>query len=196
MVIEDEEALRECLSQYLMRTGYVVHEASPKTAGAFLESDQTIDMLITDILMPFINGVALARAFLDKFPGILIVFISGYGQEIMEKYPDAPPAVFLHKPFLLTQLGQLVNMMLTLRPICHTRLGPHQPQLVIMPTASANRCGTPAEETDRYLLDKLDDNGQRNFEVHVLACSACAERLRVYSCFLEQLKALFRPGGN
>ena len=109
MLVEDEESLRDCVAEFLQKSGYEVHCATGDTAIAAFEQCSGIDLLITDVIMPGINGVALAQRILKELPGLPIIFISGYLEEsIIERYPDLPNSVFLQKPFTFNTLESAI----------------------------------------------------------------------------------------
>ena len=109
LLVEDEEYLRDCIYQMLVLSGHNVYQASGDTALRTLEEYPTpIELLITDVLMPGINGIDLALAVLDRYPAITVVFMSGY-PDIMDRFPGAPQAIFLAKPFELSELVRIVR---------------------------------------------------------------------------------------
>jgi DNA-binding NtrC family response regulator len=139
LLVDHEELLRNRLSQELLKSGHIVHQATGATALTVLEHcDQGIDMLITDVLTPGVNGVNLALAILQQCPGIPIIFMSGYGEEIMARYPEAPKAVFLMKPFSPSHLARIVVTLLTLRSIQDAR----EP---VLGDPAADRKGNPVD---------------------------------------------------
>ncbi len=116
LLVEDEEDLRDCIYQMLVRIGHTVYQARGETAlRALEECSAPIEILITDVLMPGINGIDLAVAVVDKYPTIPVIFISGYGPDIMDRFPRAPKSIFLAKPFELSELVRVVRTSLTRR---------------------------------------------------------------------------------
>lgn len=116
LLVDDEEPVRDPLSLHLTNIGHTVHQATGDSALRMIEvCEEMIDILITDVVMPRVNGVALAHAARGKYPGIPIIFVSGYDEQIMDRYPGAPDALFLKKPFLPSELARVVTTLLTLR---------------------------------------------------------------------------------
>ncbi len=116
LLVEDEEYLRDCIYQMLVLIGHNVYQASGNTALRVLEECSTpVEVLITDVLMPGINGIDLALAVRDKYPTMSVIFMSGYGPDIMERFPKAPEAMFLAKPFELSELVRIVRTSITSR---------------------------------------------------------------------------------
>lgn len=106
LLVEDEDALRKLARIALESQGYQVYEApDAETALQLLEThaDLTFDILVTDLIMPGIDGRELAQRLLQRYPHLAIVFMSGY-------VPDSIPldafatAVFLAKPFTPSDL--------------------------------------------------------------------------------------------
>ena len=79
LLVDDDEAVRGVTSAVLRDLGYAVHEAaSGAVALRLLESGSPIDLLLTDLAMPFMTGAQLAQAALARRPMLPVVFISGY----------------------------------------------------------------------------------------------------------------------
>jgi DNA-binding NtrC family response regulator len=100
LVVEDEEQIRTILVTVLGRRGYQVLAAS--TPSAALELFQThggaIDLMISDVIMPEMNGPALAERLLAERPDMRVLFISGFtdGVTLDARRPNIS---FLGKPF-------------------------------------------------------------------------------------------------
>ncbi|MEX2649271.1 MAG: ATP-binding protein [Alphaproteobacteria bacterium] len=112
LLVEDEEVVRAFAARALRGKGYVVIEAD--SAQAALEAvhapSQTIDLLITDVVMPHMNGPALVREIRAVRPDLKVVFISGYAEDAFRGGLDALDQVgFLPKPFSLKQLAAKVK---------------------------------------------------------------------------------------
>jgi len=102
LLVEDEDSLRTLTRNSLEASGYKVLEAKEGTSAleASLQYRETIDLLLTDIVMPGMNGRALAQELTRQRPGIKVVFMSGYtGQTYSEKSPIGPGSFFIAKPF-------------------------------------------------------------------------------------------------
>ena len=69
-----------------------------------------IDILVTDIVMPRLSGVELARQLLERKPGLKVLYMSGYASELPFPGPTSGPSVaFISKPFTPTQLIDTVH---------------------------------------------------------------------------------------
>lgn len=102
LIVEDENAVREIASSVLRGNGYYVLEAanSDEALAICRDRDGTIDLLITDIIMPGMQGPELAKEILAVFPQIAVLFISGYPDNSVAKLElFESENNFLQKPF-------------------------------------------------------------------------------------------------
>ncbi|NJD27913.1 MAG: PAS domain S-box protein [Chloroflexi bacterium] len=113
MVVEDDAAVRQFVQIVLERHGYRVIAASgasdalDRIAGA----DGPIHLLITDIVMPGMSGVELAKRAAELVPGIKVMFASGYTENTIVHHGVLDPGVpFLQKPFAPGQLAERVRV--------------------------------------------------------------------------------------
>jgi PAS domain S-box-containing protein len=106
LVVEDEPAVRQITRRMLVMSGYRVLEAS--NAGEALligERHQgDIDIVLTDIVMPYLSGVEGARRLVVQRPTLKVVFMSGYSDTYDPVELEALGAQFLSKPFTRDQL--------------------------------------------------------------------------------------------
>jgi CheY-like chemotaxis protein len=173
----------------LVQAGHSVYEASGGAdALAVLEQHSgTIDVLIADVVMPSMNGVDLALAILQKHPGIQIIFMSGYGEEVMYRYPQAPKAVVLGKPFSLPELARRVATLLS------QDAGTTQPLVdwdaIRSPSAAGASCDMESDLPVRYFLAELDDRSRDDYEEHFFGCAICAQQVREFFDLADALRA-------
>jgi signal transduction histidine kinase len=100
LLVEDDAAVRAIARRVLQQAGYTVIEApGPRTAMELAEGHpKPIDLLLTDVILPSENGVALSRRVLAVRPGLRVAFMSGYtGEPHGVEVPASAP--FLPKPF-------------------------------------------------------------------------------------------------
>jgi PAS domain S-box-containing protein len=111
LLVEDYRRVRELARKVLTRQGYrVLTAASGDEAVALAtEFDGTIDVLVTDIVMPGIGGQEVARRLQELRPGIATVFMSGYTDENLDSLGLDSGNVFLQKPFTPVALAQKVR---------------------------------------------------------------------------------------
>jgi PAS domain S-box-containing protein len=115
LLVEDEDAVRVIVSTVLRRQGYQVLEAStPRGAcDIFEQRAHDIDLLLTDVVMPEMNGPALAQRLVALRPELRILFISGYADMAMPFDQANPNVGFLSKPFQASVLTHRVQEMLS-----------------------------------------------------------------------------------
>jgi two-component system cell cycle sensor histidine kinase/response regulator CckA len=116
LVVEDEASLRTLIVRLLQALGYSVLEAAD-SATAIQIGDQhgkPIDLLLTDVVMPGMNGRALAHRLLERRPGLRVLYMSGYtGQVVGDRGVIDEGSFFLPKPFSRDGLAQKVREVLT-----------------------------------------------------------------------------------
>jgi two-component system cell cycle sensor histidine kinase/response regulator CckA len=114
LVVEDEEALRELLRRLLERQGYaVLLAAHADEARQLFERHASIDVLLTDVVMPGASGPALVTQLATQRPGLKVVYMSGYTDDAMIRRGELPPGMaFLHKPFTSETLAQKLREVL------------------------------------------------------------------------------------
>ena len=112
LLVEDEDAVRLFGARALRNKGYEVIEAkNGEEALEILKTDaDSIDLLITDVVMPGVDGPTLIRQVRIDHPGMKVIFISGYTEDAFRKNLDEGEVVhFLPKPFSLQQLAGKVK---------------------------------------------------------------------------------------
>lgn len=116
VLVEDEEMIRGLLTVVLKRVGYeVLTCAHPEEGIAVCQQHQgKIDLLLTDVVMPGMNGREMANRILEILPELRVVFMSGYTEQILrrERQMDAP-FEYLQKPFTLLALTQKLSRVLS-----------------------------------------------------------------------------------
>jgi two-component system cell cycle sensor histidine kinase/response regulator CckA len=115
LLVEDEDAVRMFGSRALRDKGYDVAEAtSGETALELLQQDpQGFDMVITDVMMPNMDGATLATHLRAHAPNLKIIFISGYTEDAFRHRLSIDENIhFLPKPFNLKELAQKVKNVL------------------------------------------------------------------------------------
>jgi CheY-like chemotaxis protein len=101
LVVEDDEQLRGVIGAALRRRGYTVHEAA-NAGEALLIAEQhlAIALLLTDVVLPRMSGVELARRLVELRPGLRVLYMSGHDPaEVLRTRLGESPAMFLAKPF-------------------------------------------------------------------------------------------------
>jgi two-component system cell cycle sensor histidine kinase/response regulator CckA len=112
LLVEDEAPVRAFASRALRLRGYTVIEAdSAEQALRTLEDPGlSVDIFVTDVIMPGMDGPSWVREALKKRPGVRVVFVSGYAEESFgDAQASIPNSVFLPKPFSLNELTETVK---------------------------------------------------------------------------------------
>ncbi len=115
LLVEDEAPVRAFASRALRLRGYTVLEAeSAEDALRTLEDPSlTVDVFVTDVVMPGMDGPSWVRQALKDRPEVRVVFVSGYAEGAFgDAQPLVPNSVFLPKPFSLNQLTDTVHQQL------------------------------------------------------------------------------------
>lgn len=112
LLVEDEEAVRAFAARALMSRGYTVHEASTgaEALAVMEETGGTVDLVVSDVVMPEMDGPSLLRELRKTRPDLKIIFVSGYAEDAFKKnLPENERFNFLPKPFSLKQLATTVK---------------------------------------------------------------------------------------
>ena len=112
LLVEDEAPVRAFASRALRLRGYTVLEAESAEAAlkTLEDKDLDIDVFVTDVVMPGMDGPSWVRQALKQRPDVRVVFVSGYAEDNFgEEQSKIPNSVFLPKPFSLTDLTNTVH---------------------------------------------------------------------------------------
>ena len=112
LLVEDEEGLRSLNARGLRSRGYSVIEASNgiEAMEALDEKDGAVDLVVSDVVMPEMDGPTLLREMRIRNPNLKIIFVSGYAEEAFDKsLPENEQFAFLAKPFALSALIEKVK---------------------------------------------------------------------------------------
>jgi two-component system, cell cycle response regulator CpdR len=106
LLAEDEQAMREYLARALEKSGYEVVSVDRGTEAVPLLEDesQPFDLLLTDIVMPEMDGIELARHCAKVSPKTEVMFITGFSGVALRAGQSVPQAKILSKPFHLKDL--------------------------------------------------------------------------------------------
>jgi two-component system cell cycle sensor histidine kinase/response regulator CckA len=115
LLAEDEAAVREPTREFLTLNGYIVLEAENGTAALALARayDGTIDLMITDVVMPQMGGAKLVAALASDRPDMKVLFVSGYAETTFQRHGEIDVTTrFLQKPFSLKTLARKIREVL------------------------------------------------------------------------------------
>jgi CheY-like chemotaxis protein len=101
LLVDDEEGVRKLVAAILSGNGYEVIEAANGVAAlaVYDKNQHKIDMVLTDIVMPQMNGFELGKQLIGKAPELRILYMSGYRDNPAGGPSGETPRSFLHKPF-------------------------------------------------------------------------------------------------
>ncbi|SCZ38055.1 MULTISPECIES: PAS domain-containing sensor histidine kinase [Pseudomonas] len=118
VVVEDDPAVRMLVMDLLKELGYRAHEAEDaKSALPLLESDMRIDLLVTDVGLPGMNGRQMAEIARQHRPGLKVLFMTGYAQKAAERQGFLEDGMdMVAKPFSIEQLAGKIRTMISQNP--------------------------------------------------------------------------------
>ena len=112
LCVDDEVEALSTLKEYFMNVKEMGFETAgnPETVVGYLEAHPEVDIVLSDIVMPNINGWELLKRIKARFPLLKVILYSGYPDKLKQKPNDAPePDHMLQKPFKLEQLTNIIN---------------------------------------------------------------------------------------
>jgi two-component system cell cycle sensor histidine kinase/response regulator CckA len=115
LLVEDEEAVRRGGKRMLETRGYTVHEAGSGVEALEImeELDGKVDIVVSDVVMPEMDGPTLLAELRKSYPDLKFIFVSGYAEDAFARnLPAEAKFGFLPKPFSLKQLAVAVREML------------------------------------------------------------------------------------
>jgi two-component system cell cycle response regulator CpdR len=104
LLAEDDSVMREYLTRALERSGYAVAAVDRGTAALPLIEAEHFDLLLTDIVMPEMDGIELAQKASEIAPDMRVMFITGFAAVTLRVGKQMPQARVLSKPFHLRDL--------------------------------------------------------------------------------------------
>jgi len=112
LLVEDEPTILNMTTMMLERMGYTVLTATTpgETIRIAKEHPGSIDLLMTDVVMPEMNGPTLAKTLLSLYPGLKRLFMSGYTSNVIAHHGVLEEDVhFIQKPFSMQTLGKKIR---------------------------------------------------------------------------------------
>jgi two-component system, cell cycle response regulator CpdR len=112
LLAEDDDVMREYLARALTKSGYAVESVDRGTTALdLIKSGQSFDLLLTDIVMPEMDGIELAQKAAVVAPMLRVMFITGFSAVSLKAGQAMPNAKVLSKPFHLRDLVLEVDRM-------------------------------------------------------------------------------------
>jgi CheY-like chemotaxis protein len=111
LVVEDEKELREVARRLLHRQGYtVLIAANANEALELFEQHMSIDVLVTDVVMPGASGAELTTQLMERHPALKVIYMTGYTDDAIVQHGVLNPGiVLLRKPFTSETLGRKIR---------------------------------------------------------------------------------------
>jgi len=119
LVVDDDPSVLQVASKVLRRGGYRVLEANggPEAMRIAVEQGGRIDLLLTDVVMPGMNGREVAEAIQARYPSVRVLFMSAYTEdEVILHGVRVAEVNFVSKPFTISGLRQRVREVLDHQP--------------------------------------------------------------------------------
>ncbi|MFZ3484518.1 cell cycle two-component system response regulator CpdR [Sphingomonas sp. 3-13AW] len=111
LLAEDDQVMREYLARALERSGYQVAAVDRGTEAIPLLESESFDLLLTDIVMPEMDGIELAQRAQEIAPDMRVMFITGFAAVTLKAGKAVPQARVLSKPFHLRDLVREVDQL-------------------------------------------------------------------------------------
>jgi two-component system cell cycle sensor histidine kinase/response regulator CckA len=114
LLVEDEDMVRAVAERALARAGYEVKACAGGEEGlaAIAEPGAAFDIVVSDVVMPGMDGPAMVRAIRASRPKMPVLFMSGYAEEQLRRDIDIPDMHFIAKPFSVAAIGDKVGAVL------------------------------------------------------------------------------------
>ena len=113
LIVDDEKAIRNCLSEMISFMGFDVAVASSGDEALNLFHTDSFDLVLTDLEMPDMDGWALALHIKEKWPHIPVVLITGAEERyVMERMKESCVDYVLFKPFALWEMQKTLKTLL------------------------------------------------------------------------------------
>jgi two-component system cell cycle sensor histidine kinase/response regulator CckA len=119
LLVEDEDAVRSVAARVLLNQGYTVIQAhnGAEALKVLDEMGQNIDLILTDVVMPDMGGLALAEQLRSRWPDLKLVYMSGYAEgDKLQPGNREFQTSFLQKPFSAESLAFKVRDVLDAKP--------------------------------------------------------------------------------
>jgi DNA-binding response OmpR family regulator len=119
LLVEDEPALRGMVRQMLETVGYRVIDAPDGLSAIHIcdNRQHPVDLLVTDVVMPLLNGREVAKRLTRKWPEMKVIYMSGYTDDVIAYHGIADPSVnLIQKPFRLEALAAKIREVLDHSP--------------------------------------------------------------------------------
>lgn len=119
LLVEDDERVRRVVHKMLAQAGYDVALAEDGAAALDrIEGGESFDLVVTDVVMPNVDGATLWRELRERFAKVRVLIMSGYAADsLLSRFPDDEEVVILSKPFRSSELLRRVRDVLDRPPV-------------------------------------------------------------------------------
>jgi len=111
-IVEDDEQVLSMMRNYFEYLGYKIITASNGMEGLKMVSSEKYDLVITDIVMPYVSGVGIITVIKEKMPKVPVIAITAYGKNPERLAAEKQADVVLRKPFEMEKLKDHVAQLL------------------------------------------------------------------------------------
>ncbi len=117
LLVEDDQCVRDVLCRAFEQTGWTVLSAATPREARTLAMAQPVDLMVTDVMLPEMDGFQLAEQIVKAQPHVPVIFMSGYSEKYLPvRVPISSPASILAKPFPFQTLLLRATHMIMRRP--------------------------------------------------------------------------------
>ncbi len=111
-LIEDDDVLRKIIEEFLEESGYLVLKASDGLEGIEMIGKEAFDLIITDVVLPYVSGIGVIKMAKTKRPEVPIICITGYGYSPEKLAEEEQADRIFRKPFEFKELAEAVKTLL------------------------------------------------------------------------------------
>jgi DNA-binding response OmpR family regulator len=116
LIIEDDEQVLSMMLDYFNYLDFHIISASNGMEGLKMLESEQYDLVITDIVMPYVSGIGIITVIKEKTPKLPVIAITGYGKKVGELAVENQADVVLLKPFHMKKLKDHVIRLLGIEP--------------------------------------------------------------------------------
>ena len=115
LLIEDDDVLRKTIEEFLEESEYVVLEAKDGLEGIEMVNKEAFDLIITDVVLPYVSGIGVIKMAKTRCPEIPIICITGYGYSPEKLAEEEQADRIFRKPFEFKELAEAIKILLEQR---------------------------------------------------------------------------------
>ena len=112
LLIEDDKVLQGILEDFLVESGYLVLKASDGLEGIEMIGKEAFDLIITDVVLPYVSGIGVIKMAKAKRPEVPIICVTGYGYSPEKLAEEEKADIVFRKPFEFKDLDEAIKNLL------------------------------------------------------------------------------------